>query len=183
MGRAIAVAARLEPAAEPGTILVSENTYRLVGRSFEWQSMGGIAAKGYSEPVAAYRPLKHRAMPGKERGIEGLESPLVGRDEELIALRKAIDRLERGIGGIVTVVGEAGIGKSRLIAELKKREIMSRATFVEGRAISMGRNLSFHPIIEILKQWASIKEDDGEAASFGKLANRTAGAGGGRDGC
>ncbi|MCK4782509.1 MAG: AAA family ATPase, partial [Desulfobacteraceae bacterium] len=67
------------------------------------------------------------------------------------------------------IIGEAGIGKSRLMAELKNQDFMKRVTILEGRAISIGRNLSFHPIIELLKQWARIRMDDGEAAAFDKL--------------
>jgi len=74
-----------------------------------------------------------------------------------------------GEGSIVNIIGEAGVGKSRLVAELKKREIMKKLTLFEGRAISIGRNLCFHPIIDILKQWAQIREDDGEPAAFNKL--------------
>jgi tetratricopeptide (TPR) repeat protein len=74
-----------------------------------------------------------------------------------------------GEGSIINIIGEAGIGKSRLVAELKKREVIKRVTLFEGRAISIGRNLSFHPIIDLLKQWARIRVDDGEAVAFGKL--------------
>ncbi len=65
--------------------------------------------------------------------------------------------------------GEAGIGKSRLMAELKKRDVMRRVTCLEGRAISIGRNLSFHPIINLFKHWAQIVEDDSEAQAIAKL--------------
>ena len=69
----------------------------------------------------------------------------------------------------MNVVGEAGIGKSRLLAELKKREVVKRVMLLEGRAISMGKNLSFYPIIDLFKNWARIREDDGEAAAMNKL--------------
>jgi predicted ATPase len=78
---------------------------------------------------------------------------------------KAID----GEGSIVNIIGEAGIGKSRLVAELKNRELMKRVSLFEGRAISTGRNLSFHPITDLLKQWARIGEDDSTAAALSKL--------------
>ena len=74
-----------------------------------------------------------------------------------------------GEGSVVNVIGEAGIGKSRLIAELKKREVMKRVTILEGRAISIGKNLSFHPIIDLLKNWARIAEGDSEIARLDKL--------------
>jgi predicted ATPase len=67
------------------------------------------------------------------------------------------------------IIGEAGIGKSRLVAELKRREVVQRVALLEGRSISIGRNLSYYPIIDLLKQWARIRADDGEAAALGKL--------------
>jgi predicted ATPase/DNA-binding SARP family transcriptional activator/class 3 adenylate cyclase len=120
MGRAVTLAAEMAQAAEPGTVLVAENTYRLVGPLFEWQPLGEIAVRGASQPLAVYRPLWHVPTRDKVRGIAGRASPLVGRDEELGALQQAVDRLREGVGGIVTVVGEAGIGKSRLVAEIRK---------------------------------------------------------------
>jgi class 3 adenylate cyclase len=119
MGRAIALAARMETASEPGTVLATENTYRLVAPLFEWQALGEITVKGVSQPLAVYRPLAPCAAPGRGRGIAGVETPLVGRDAEFRALQAAIERLQSGAGGIVTVVGEAGIGKSRLVTEIR----------------------------------------------------------------
>ena len=159
MGRTIALAARLEPATEPGTVLVGEHTYRLVERVFEWQSIGRIAAEGYSEPVATYRPLKHRPMPGKGRGIEGLESPLVGRDQEVHALKEAIERLQAGIGGIVTVVGEAGIGKSRLVTETRKRALRPDEAPILSRAEG-SENL------EPTRSAASLRWEEGRCLSY-----------------
>jgi predicted ATPase/class 3 adenylate cyclase len=177
MGRTVALAARLEPAAEPGTVLVGEHTYRLVERAFEWQAMGGIAAKGYSEPVAAYRPLKHRAMPGKERGIEGLESPLVGRDQELHALEEAIERLRSGIGGIITVVGEAGIGKSRLVADCRGgvtqqswAQAVPSLQWVEGRCLSYATNTAYQVWLDMVRELLGIAPDDPAAAVRTALA-------------
>jgi tetratricopeptide (TPR) repeat protein len=94
---------------------------------------------------------------------------MVGRDMELDRLELQVVKAINGEGSVVNIIGEAGIGKSRLVAELKKRDVMKRVTTLEGRAISIGRNLSFHPIIDFLKQWAGIRADDGEAAALGKL--------------
>ncbi|MBN1579381.1 MAG: zinc ribbon domain-containing protein [Anaerolineae bacterium] len=120
MGRAIALAARMESAAQPGTVLVTASTYDLTRPLFEWQALGDISVKGISQPVTVYRPIAARTIEGKGRGIEGLSSPLVGRDAEFQALQQAVERLQSGVGGIATLVGEAGIGKSRLVAELRK---------------------------------------------------------------
>jgi predicted ATPase len=94
---------------------------------------------------------------------------MVGRDKELDLLELQIMKAVTGEGSIVNIIGEAGIGKSRLVAELKNHDVMNRVTLLEGRAISMGRNLSFHPIIDLLKHWARINESDTEATAFDKL--------------
>ena len=94
---------------------------------------------------------------------------MVGRDREMDKLELQVMKAINGEGSVVNVIGEAGIGKSRLIAELKKKDVMERVTLLEGRAISIGKNLSFHPIIDLLKQWAEITEDDLETMAFDKL--------------
>jgi class 3 adenylate cyclase len=166
VGDTVNMASRMESLAEPGTTCVTEDTYKLTRELFQFEALGEKKVKGKKEFIAVYKLLSdvpdlYRPRLGSERMIY---SEMIGREGELDRLELQVSKLINGAGSVVSIIGEAGIGKSRLIAELKKREIMSRATFVEGRAISMGRNLSFHPIIEILKQWASIKEDDGEAA-------------------
>jgi class 3 adenylate cyclase/tetratricopeptide (TPR) repeat protein len=118
MGDAINVAARMEQTAQPGTVQIAEDTYRTVAPFFEVADLGGISVKGKSEPVRSYRVLRARTTPGRLRGIEGLASPLVGRTEEIGLLAEALTQLENGMGGVVCLLGEAGLGKSRLISEL-----------------------------------------------------------------
>jgi class 3 adenylate cyclase/tetratricopeptide (TPR) repeat protein len=146
MGRAIALAARLESAAEPGTVQVSENTYQLVAHSFEWQPLGQVTVKGFSQPQSVYRPLAHKPDTAKMRGIAGLECSLVGRQAEIDALCRVLERLQAGIGGIVTVVGEAGLGKSRLVTEV--REMVAGGApgglrWVEGRCLSYASSTAY----------------------------------------
>jgi class 3 adenylate cyclase/tetratricopeptide (TPR) repeat protein len=120
MGDAVNLAARMEQTASPGTVQIAENTYRLVTPFFEFEALGGIAVKGKSEPVQSYRVVGRRAAPGRIRGIEGLESPLIGREREKVLLDELISRLGQEEGGaIVCLTGEAGLGKSRLIRELR----------------------------------------------------------------
>ena len=163
MGRAVAVAARLEPAAEPGTVLVSEDTYRLVAPLFEWQSLGETTVKGVSQPVAVYRPLAHRTPRDKGRGLAGLESPLVGREAEFRALHEAIERLRAGVGGLVTLVGEAGIGKSRLVAEVRRSAVSSQQSgelrWVEGRCLSYSASTAYHLWLDTLRGLLGMASD------------------------
>jgi len=98
-----------------------------------------------------------------------ISSDLVGRDSELNKLELHVLKVISGEGSIVTVSGEPGVGKSRLITELKRKDAIKRVTLLEGRALAIGRNLSFHPIIYILKSWAGIKEIDTEPESIEKL--------------
>jgi class 3 adenylate cyclase/tetratricopeptide (TPR) repeat protein len=161
MGRAIALAARMESASQPGTVLVTASTYRLTRSLFEWLVLGEITVKGVSQPVTVYRPLTARAVEGKGRGIEGLSSPLVGRDEELGMLRKAVEDLHRGVGGIVTLVGEAGIGKSRLVAEVRKQTLAKDLSvqWVEGRCLSYGGSIAYLPWLGMLRSFLNVTPD------------------------
>ena len=163
------LAARMENQAKPETILVSANTYKKVSTQFAFKSLGEIDVKGKENPIEVFELVKekvYRPRLGQEREIY---SEMVGRDNDLNRLELQVNKAVNGEGSVVNIIGEAGIGKSRLIAELKKRELMKRVALLEGKAISIGRNLSFHPIIDLLKNWAGISEDDSETASIDKL--------------
>jgi class 3 adenylate cyclase/tetratricopeptide (TPR) repeat protein len=171
VGDAINIAARMETLAEPGTTYVTEETYRLARGLFHFQPLGKKMIKGKEESIAVYKVQSakedvYRPRLGSERLIY---SRMVGRDAELSKLELQVMKAINGEGSVVNIIGEAGIGKSRLLAELKNREVMKRVTVLEGRAISIGKNLSFHPIIDLLKQWADIRNDDREAKAFDKL--------------
>jgi class 3 adenylate cyclase/tetratricopeptide (TPR) repeat protein len=186
MGRAVALAARMETACEPGTVLVTEDTYRLVSAMFEWQALGEIAVKGVSEPLAAYRPLARavhdNAITGRGRGTEGLSSPLVGRDAEVRALREAVERLQSGVGGIVTVVGEAGIGKSRLVAEVRTGVGAVRTLsgisdepplqWVEGHCLSYDGSIAYQLWLDMLRGILNVAPDAPPPAVHDALRER-----------
>ncbi|NJN82965.1 MAG: AAA family ATPase [Caldilineaceae bacterium] len=119
LGDAINLAARMEQTAEPGTVQIAEETYKVVAPLFDVETLDAIEVKGKAERVRAYRVLRGKAEPGRLRGIEGLESQLVGRRQEVENLQRVLGRLEQGVGAIVLLVGEAGIGKSRLVREAR----------------------------------------------------------------
>jgi ABC-type oligopeptide transport system substrate-binding subunit/class 3 adenylate cyclase len=150
MGDAVNLAARMESAAEPGTVLIAEATHKLIAGLFDTDALGPIEVKGRRAPVPVYRVLAAKAAPGKPRGIIGLESPLVGREAECAALREALERLQAGVGGIVTLVGEAGIGKSRVVAELRK-QAPPDVQWVEGRCLSYGTSVAYLLWVDVLR--------------------------------
>ena len=118
-GDTVNTTSRLQTAAEAGQILVSQSTYRLAQHAFEFEAFGDLAMKGKAEPVAAYRLVGALATPRPTRGLEvhGLVARLVGRDEELGQMLAAFQRMLSGRTQVVSLVGEAGTGKSRLQAE------------------------------------------------------------------
>ncbi|MGD9002333.1 MAG: adenylate/guanylate cyclase domain-containing protein, partial [Anaerolineae bacterium] len=159
MGDAINVAARMESAAEPGTILITEDTHKLIAHLFETESLGTIEVRGKVGPVPVYRVLRARATPARLRGVEGLDSPIVGREEELRALHQAVERLQAGVGGVVTIVGEAGIGKSRLVAEARKK-VPPALQWVEGRCLSYGRSIAYVLWLDALRGMLGVGAED-----------------------
>ena len=120
MGDAINLAARMEQTAAPGTVQIAEDTYRLIAPLFDVWDLGGIEVKGKDAPVQAYRVLGLEPQPGRLRGLEGIRSPLVGREREIGRLRDILTGLRDNHSRICYLIGEAGLGKSRLIAEVRQ---------------------------------------------------------------
>jgi class 3 adenylate cyclase len=150
MGDAINLAARLQSAARPGTVLISRQTYRYVVPLFDVSDLGQIEVKGKSEPIQIYEVNNLKAEPGKLRGLAGLTSPMVGREKERAALLAMSDQLANGSGGIAVIIAEAGLGKSRLIAEWKSSAGDS-IRWAEGKCLSYGTRLAYHLLIDLIR--------------------------------
>jgi class 3 adenylate cyclase len=119
MGDAVNLAARMEQTAQPGTVQVSENTYRLISRAIDCESLGLIEVKGKQEPVAIYRALALKQTSERFEDSGQLRAPLSGRGLEMGQLSSAWAGVEAGRGALVCLIGEAGLGKSRMIRELR----------------------------------------------------------------
>jgi len=142
MGDAVNLAARLEDASESGEILLGAGTYRLVAPLFDVEARSPLVLKGKTEPVANYRLIAVKSAPGTLRGLPGLHSPLVGRQREQLRLQEAVAALSGGKGARFAILGDAGIGKSRLIAEVRQTS-GEPVIWVEGRALSYTTQMSF----------------------------------------
>ena len=163
IGDAVNLAARLQTAAQPGHVLISEVTGRMVKAAFDLNALGEIHVKGKTAPVRVFEVVEPKGTPSSGRGIEGLSSPLVGRDQELEMLRSALDRLVAGHGQIVAILGEAGIGKSRLVEEVRGEPSGTKLRWLEGRALSYGLTLSFWSINQLIKNDLGLSDVDPEA--------------------
>ena len=174
MGDAVNLASRLVDLAESGQIFAGPETYRMTAPLFDFEPLEPVGVKGKSEPVAVYRVIKAKDKPGSVRGLEaeGIHSPLVGRQAETDAVHERIEKLLRGTGGIVGIIGEAGLGKTRLIAEMHAVAAARPLIWLEGYTLSFGQTISYWPFQVILRSWAGITPDDDEAEAWNKLESR-----------
>ncbi len=172
LGDAINLAARMEQTAEPGTVQIAEDTYKLVKPLFEFEEIGGIVVKGKTDPVNAYRVIGRKASAGRVRGIEGLHAELVGRDREMEVLEGVVDDLKQGVGRIIFVLGEAGLGKSRLVSETHKifdDVISAECSWYETNSLSFETNQAYALVQRLIQRISDIRYDDAQGIIQKKL--------------
>ena len=161
-GDAVNVAARLEQAAGPGEVLLGEPTLALVREAVEVEPVAPLELKGKAEPVPAHRLLRVLETPERRH-----ETPFVGRERELALIREAWERaLSEKRCELVTVLGEAGLGKSRLVAEALAP---LDAEVVHGRCLPYGEGITYWPVVEVLKQLDTLPEDAEAASAISSL--------------
>jgi class 3 adenylate cyclase len=154
LGDATNVAARLQAAAEPGTIVVGGATAARIAKEFVLEPLGELAVKGRAEAVTAWKLVRPQS------GTRAAPSmPLVGREAELARLREALEELVAGRGQVVVVVGESGLGATRLLEELRMLA-EGRATWLEAGCPSFGSELVYWPLEVILRRWLGVEEGE-----------------------
>jgi predicted ATPase/class 3 adenylate cyclase len=158
LGDSVILAQRFESAAPSGETYVGELTKRLTEDMFEFESVGDLTLKGKAEPVPAWRLLGRRTA-RVLRGDDG-GAVLVGRDRELAAISDVLDALNGGRGGIVTVIGEPGVGKSRLSEAVKTRADEFGLRWLQTRSLSYGASLAYWPYAELVRSLAGIRSED-----------------------
>ena len=165
-GDAVNVTARLEAAAPANEIYIGDVTYRLVRDAVEAEAVEPLTLKGKSQPVPAFRIISAPGLYGNERRVD---TPVVGRDAELAALLASWDAaISTRRAQLVTVIGDAGVGKSRLVRELMDR-VRGQARLVFGRCLAYGEGITFWPLREMVVAAAEIERDDTPEIARAKL--------------
>src|SRR3990170_3693965 len=161
VGHAVGLAARMESLAKPDSILVTGATHALTEDYFRWSPLGPMAVKGSSQPIDAYELLspsevRTRLQAGARRGL----TPFVGRARELDQLKETLELAKQGHGQVVGVVGDPGVGKSRLFLEFKGLDRAAGCLALEAFSVSFGKATAYLPLIDLLRGYFRIGDDD-----------------------
>jgi class 3 adenylate cyclase len=166
-GDTVNVAARLQQRADPGQVLVGERTQAATRRSIRYADAGPAPAKGKDAPISAWEATAVVALPGA-RGVEGLSAEMIGREEELTVLEALTARVARERAPqLVTVYGQAGVGKTRLVSEFVAQ--LPEAYLLQGRCLPYGEGITYWPLGEAAKGHAGILDTDPADAALRKL--------------
>jgi tetratricopeptide (TPR) repeat protein len=161
VGQTVHLAARMEQLAPPGSVLLTATTLRLVEGLVQVKALGPLPVKGLAEPVEGYElvgasPLRRRLQAAALRGL----TPFVGRESELAVLTQALGRAGEGRGQVVALVGEAGVGKSRLVYECIHSHRTQGWRVLEAASASYGKATPYFPVLDLLKRYAQVDDHD-----------------------
>jgi class 3 adenylate cyclase/tetratricopeptide (TPR) repeat protein/ribosomal protein L40E len=163
MGDTTNLASRMQGLAEPGSILVAPDTFRMARDFFEFETLGKRSVKGKEQPVEAYRLVRATQVATRIEAAtaKGL-TRFVGREREMAVLKEALEKAKSGSGQVVGVVGEAGVGKSRLVLELSRMLAQDECYCFEGRCLHYGSSMPYLPLLDILRAYFDITEGERE---------------------
>jgi hypothetical protein len=164
------IAARLQQAAEPATILLSETTYQLAQSYARVEPVGPLVLKGKADPITAYRLLEiSQARAALRPSTAARRTTFVNRQSDLAILNNFLRQVESGQRQAVGIVGEPGIGKSRLLAEFRRPLASERVTWIEGRCVSYGTAIPYLLMLDLLRGSCGILESDSQEAIVSKI--------------
>src|SRR5712691_4658251 len=161
----------MQQIARPASVVLSDATHRLVSAFFETLDLGEVQVKGHA-PVRAWEALRPRLRRSRfDSAVERGLTPLVGRTHEVATLVERFTAAKTGRGQVVFISGDAGIGKSRLLLEFRRRlaEAGEAVTWLEGQCISFGQSIPFLPLLDQLRENFGIEEFDGEPEIIAKV--------------
>jgi class 3 adenylate cyclase/tetratricopeptide (TPR) repeat protein len=164
------LASRMESIAEPGDTLVSKNTYKAAKDYFDFESLGMVEVKGKTASQEVYRLLKTgEAQSRMDASVAKGLTRFVGRQGELYALIEGFEKAKTGSGQVVGIVGEAGVGKSRILLEFRNDLPEGEYRYLEGRCLHYGGSMPYLPLLDILRSFFEIKEGDREVSIKNKI--------------
>jgi class 3 adenylate cyclase len=165
MGDTVNVAARMQANARPGSVLVTSVTHRFVAPLVDALDVGLLELKGKADAVHAYEIIGLKRDATRTRGLLGLRSPMIGRDSHISRLEQVFGVVRVGQGRVACVLGEPGMGKSRLLAELRARvERSDPATrWVEGRCLSYGETMPYHLVLDLVRSLIGVSPTSDES--------------------
>lgn len=170
LGDIINLASRLTGLAKAGEIVVSEPTFKQAERFFEFEKLDPASVKGKEQPVQSYKVIAPKEKPITIHRLSGMRAALIGRQEEMNLLREATQTLtKKKEGSIISICGEAGIGKSRLMEEFKAGVDTSRIQWLEGHAYAYAQNIPYYPLVDLFNRAWDIKEDESREKVRSKL--------------
>jgi len=160
MGDAVNTAARILGLAKTGEIVVGPESYRQSEGYFDFEKLEPAKLKGKAEPVSVYRMISVKKRPFTVRRLSGLKAELIGRKAEMARLQETLQQLKEGKGSIVSICGDAGTGKSRLVEDLKATLDPAKVQILEGHAYAYSQNIPYFPLIDLLNRAFRIEEVD-----------------------
>ena len=175
IGDTVNLASRMETNAKPGRVLVSSGTYKIARDFFKFEPVGKIQVKGKEEPVEAYQIIEvGEAETRIEASVARGLTKFAGRQREIAALKEAFQKAQSGSGQVVGIVGEAGVGKSRLLLELRVALKEDEFTYLDGQCLHYGGLMAYLPLLDILRSYFDINEGEREFVVKKKITDKIA---------